>query len=70
MIMAKGCRDTFKMTYDGILIQFSVFANYGHDKSHPGTWAFGYAIHKEHTGVFAAWTFPGCSNVHHFLQGV
>lgn len=54
MIMAKGCRDTFKMTYDGILIQFSVFANYGHDKSHPGTWAFGYAIHKEHTGVFAA----------------
>ena len=38
MIMAKGCRDTFEMTYDGILIQFSAFANYGHDKNRLGTW--------------------------------
>lgn len=39
--MAKGCWDTFETTYDGILIQFSVFANYGHDQSYRGTWVFG-----------------------------
>lgn len=39
--MAKGCWDTFETTYDGILIQFSVFANYGHDQSYHGTWVFG-----------------------------
>lgn len=48
--MAKGCRDTFEMTYDGILIQFSAFANYGLDKNRLGTWVLGYAINNDKLG--------------------